>query len=76
MAFNQIYPETENGFVWQQKNSVLNNKTAELHFKCIKTGAWRCDETNLTTGKCDTTYSLPYREDYNISSETKLKQKL
>lgn len=66
----------EDPFDWVFHNVFVGKKTTERHYKCLKTGAYRCDEFKYGGGLKSRTYPLPTSEDYNIESEEELIKQL
>jgi hypothetical protein len=66
----------ENPFEWEFSTVFVGKKTTERHFKCKKTGAWKCKEFKYGGGLKSITYSLPDSEDYNIKTEEELFKQL
>ena len=59
-------------FKWKWHNNFRHNNKAEIHYKCEKTGAWKCKEFKEGGGLKSITYSMPESEDYNIKTEEEL----
>lgn len=63
-------------FDWRFFNVVINKKTTEKHYKCHKTGAFKCKEFKYGNGIKSITYSLPDSEEYDIKTEEELLKKI
>ena len=63
-------------FIWGFSNVFIGKNTTERHYKCKKTGSWKCKEFKYGGVLKSITYSLPNIEHYNIKSEEELIKKL